>query len=329
MKIKSLFTKARIGICMALASLMLSSCDTFHDDIDGCGLYLRFKYDYNMKKTDLFAQSVNRVDVFLFDPKGILQEHLFAEGDVLTNSSYRMDLTSLPHDNYKVITWAGLSNDYKLDFKVGETNITSFELQLLYEDKLKKGVYSQSHSDLWYGIDSIKRSDWSNHTKEVSLIKNTNFFHISLGSENTKLNEDQLKEYTFNLTTDNGEYDYRNNPTTKTQLIYAPYDYSEYENIENKVDNDRGWMANINTMRIIEDQPANLVIRAKDNQIVANVDLMYYIKEGIYRMEGQDMSFSEYLDRQDHFYIHFEISNYIAVSITINGWTTWLHSTDL
>lgn len=329
MRIKSLLTRTKVGVCVAFMSFLLNSCDTFHDNMDECGLYLRFKYDYNMKKTDLFAERIKRVDVFFFEPDGVLKEHLFAEGDVLTSSGYRMDLTSLSRNNYKVITWAGLSDDYKLDFKVGETNINNFELQLLYEDKLKEGVYSQSHSDLWYGIDSIKRSDWSNHTKEVSLIKNTNYFHISLGNENAKLNEDQLKGYAFHLTTDNGEYDYENNPITKTQLIYAPYNYSEYEDLEDKADNDRGWMANINTMRILKDQPANLIIRTKDNQVVANVDLMYYIKEGVYQSEGQGMSFSEYLDRQDHFYIHFEISNHIAVSITINGWTTWLHNTDL
>lgn len=326
MKIKSLLTKTKIGVCMALMSFLLNSCDTFHDDINGCGLYLRFKYDYNMKKMDLFAEHIKQVDVFFFDPNGILKKHLSAEGGVLSNPNYRMDITSLPRSNYQVITWAGLSDDYQLEYNEGETHLSDFKLQLLYVKKLKDGIYLHSHSDLWYGDVSIDKNDWTNLTKEVNLIKNTNYFHISLGSDNVTFNKNQLSEYTFHLTTDNGEYDYKNDPTTETELIYGPYDYVEY----GLSDSENGkWLANINTMRILENQPANLVIRSKNNQVVANVDLMYYIKEGIYQSEGQGMSFAEYLDRQDHFYIHFEISNYIVVSITINGWTTWLHNTDL
>lgn len=326
MKIKSFLTKTKVIVCMALVSLMLYSCDTFHDDIDGCGLYLRFKYDYNMKKADLFPELVKRIDVFFFDSNGILQKHLFVEGEILSNPDYRMDITSLPRDNYRVITWAGLSDDYQLEYNEGETHLSDFELRLLYEKKLTDGIYLHSHSNLWHGDISISKNDWTNLTKEVSLIKNTNYFHISLGSDNVTFNKKQLSEYTFHLTTDNGEYDYKNVPTTETELIYGPYDYSEYSSPENEAEK---WLANINTMRILENQPANLVIRSKNNQVVANIDLMYHIKEGIYQSEGEDISFAEYLDRQDHFYIHFEISNYIAVSITINGWTTWLHNTDL
>lgn len=322
MKIKSLLIKTQIGVCMALVSLVLNSCDMLHDDADDCGLYLRFKYDYNMKKTDLFSEHVKRVDVFFFDSNGILQEQRSAEGSVLANPDYRMDLTLLPRNDYQVITWAGLSEDYKLDYEKGETNINDFKLQLLYEDKLKDGIYSHTRSDLWYALDSIKKGDWRGNTKEVSLIKNTNYFHISLGDSDTRMDEAQLNGYTFQLTTGDGGYNYKNEPLSNKELIYGTFDYSE--------DTDKSrWMANIGTMRILEDQPAKLVIRTKDNQVVANIDLMYYIKEGSYKSEGEGMTYPEYLDRQDHFYIHFEIRNYIAVSITINGWTTWLHNTDL
>lgn len=329
MRIKSLLTKNRIGFYMVLLSLLLNSCDTFHDDIDSCSLYLRFKYEHNMKKKDLFAERIKRVDVFFFDPNGILQEHLSAEGEILANPQYRMDITSLPRNNYQIVTWAGICNDYQLDFKKGETNINDFRLKLAYEDRLKDGIYLQSHSDLWHDTLSVERRDWKNLTKDVNLIKNTNFFHISLGSDDRTFNKDQLSEYVFQITTDNGEYDYKNDPATKTELVYGPYNYSKFDSLENKAVDESRWLANINTMRILENQPAKLTVRSKNNQLVANIDLMYYIKEGIYQSEGQGISFAEYLDRQDHFYIHFEISNYMAVSITINGWTTWLHNTDL
>lgn len=326
MRIKSLLTRTKVGVCVAFVSFLLNSCDTFHDNMDGCGLYLRFKYDYNMKKTDLFAERVKRVDVFFFEPDGVLKEHLFAEGDVLSNPNYRMDITSIPRNNYQVITWAGLSDDYKLEFEKGKTHLNDFKLQLHYAEKLTNGIYLHSHSDLWHGSTFISKKDWTNLTKEVNLIKNTNYFHISLGYGDVTFNKNQLSDYIFQLSTDNGEYNYKNDPATETKLIYGPYDYLKYNSSQNE---NEIWMANINTMRILENQPANLVIQSRNNQIVANIDLMYYIKEGIYQSEGQGISFAEYLDRQDHFYIHFEIRNYVAVSITINGWTTWLHNTDL
>ena len=82
-------------------------------------------------------------------------------------------------------------------------------------------------------------------------------------------------------------------------------------------------------MRILEDKSARLLVRTSDGKIVADIDLIYYIKEGSFKGEGDGMTFSEYLDRQDHFYIHLNIQGYMAVSITINGWTIWLQGTDI
>lgn len=313
--------KWSVGLYIPLLTLLLSSCDMLHDSMDDCGLYLSFRYDYNMKKTDLFTEQVKRIDVFFFDEKGILQKHIFAEGSILSNSGYRMDISTLKRDNYQVITWAGLSPDYQVSFEEGKTNLEDFNLKLHYEKALQDGIYFNEQSDLWYGNTTIQRNYWDNRTQNIDLIKNTNNFHISLQDNEGGMNEEQLREYTFQIITDNGEYDYKNTPYTEQNLIYGPHNYTA-------IDKDK-WAVDLKTMRILEDQPARLLIRTSDGKIIADIDLIYYIKEGSYKGEGDGMTFSEYLDRQDHFYIHLNIQGYMAVSITINGWTIWLQGTDI
>lgn len=320
MRIISLL-KRSVGLCISLLTLLLSSCDMLHDSMDGCGLYLSFRYDHNMKKTDLFAEQVKRVDVFLFDEKGILQEHIFAEGSILSELGYRMDLSGLKRGNYQVITWAGLSTDYELLFQEGKTKLEEFNLKLNYEAALREEVYSNKQSDLWHGSTTIKTNYWDNRTQNIDLIKNTNNFHISLQENGVLLNEEQLRRYTFQIITDNGEYDYKNSVFTEQKLIYGPHNYTA-------IDKDR-WAVDLRTMRILEDKSARLLVRISDGKIVADIDLIYYIKEGSFKGEGDGMTFSEYLDRQDQFYIHLNIQGYMAVSITINGWTIWLQGTDI
>lgn len=320
MKLKSLLIKSKIGIGMALIGALLYSCDMLHDDMDDCGLYLRFKYDYNMKKTDLFAQQVKRVDVFFFNEKGVLQEHLFEEGTALSDPAYRMDISQLPRKNYQIVTWAGLSDDYELNFEKGTATINDLKLNLLHGGKLRSEIYSNEQSDLWFGNYSIGKKDWKNDTKEIHLTKDVNTFHISLSNDGKQMNEAQLRNYTIQIISGRGEYNFSNEPLSTDDFAYAPYEYKA---------NEEQWMANIKTMRVLENHPARLIIRTNDGKVIADMDLLYYIKEGSFKGEGQGMTFSQYLDWQDHFYIQLDIYAYVAISITINGWTVWLQGTDI
>ena len=54
------------------AAATLSSCDMMTEDRDDCptGLYLTFKYDYNLQRADMFGDHVGAVDVYVFDKDG-------------------------------------------------------------------------------------------------------------------------------------------------------------------------------------------------------------------------------------------------------------------
>ena len=57
---------------LTAACAMTTSCSMMQDDLDDCptGLYLSFKYDYNLQRADMFNDHVGAVTVYVFDEEG-------------------------------------------------------------------------------------------------------------------------------------------------------------------------------------------------------------------------------------------------------------------
>nr|MCR4582613.1 FimB/Mfa2 family fimbrial subunit [Prevotella sp.] len=58
---------------VALVSLaLLSSCEMMKEDEDltNCGLFVTFKYDYNLQRADMFGDHVGGVTLYVFDSDG-------------------------------------------------------------------------------------------------------------------------------------------------------------------------------------------------------------------------------------------------------------------
>ena len=53
---------------LTAACAMTTSCSMMQDDLDDCptGLYLSFKYDYNLQRADMFNDHVGAVTVYVF-----------------------------------------------------------------------------------------------------------------------------------------------------------------------------------------------------------------------------------------------------------------------
>ena len=58
--------------CGLISGALTASCDMMHDETDDCptGLYLSFKYDYNLQRADMFNDHVGAVSVYVFDETG-------------------------------------------------------------------------------------------------------------------------------------------------------------------------------------------------------------------------------------------------------------------
>ena len=70
-----------------LAAGLSTSCDMMHDETDDCptGLYLSFKYDYNLQRADMFNDHVGAVSVYVFDETG----HYVTCREVKNEGDYR------------------------------------------------------------------------------------------------------------------------------------------------------------------------------------------------------------------------------------------------
>lgn len=112
-------TKKYLKMVLAAMGLaaVVSSCDMMHQDTDDCpkGLYVKFKYDYNMQRADMFADHVGSVTLYVFDEQGKLvkkqEETNTADYRPLAKSDYTMHITDLPAGKYQLIALAG-QNSY-------------------------------------------------------------------------------------------------------------------------------------------------------------------------------------------------------------------------
>ena len=99
--------------CALLAATAFTSCDMMEEDLSDCptGLYLTFKYDYNLERADMFNDHVGSVTVYVFDEQGKLvktQEESNAGGAApLKDKNYMMHIDDLAPGRYRFIALAG------------------------------------------------------------------------------------------------------------------------------------------------------------------------------------------------------------------------------
>ena len=75
-----------------MSLLALSSCTMMHEDYEDCptGLYVRFVYDYNTMRADMFKDHVGHLQLYVFDENGRLaaQRHVSNNGGDAPLSRY-------------------------------------------------------------------------------------------------------------------------------------------------------------------------------------------------------------------------------------------------
>ena len=96
-----------------VAACGVTSCDMMTDDLSGCpyGLYVSFRYDYNLQRADMFNDHVGSVTLYIFDESGKLvrtqEESNTAAAAPLADPGYSMHVTGLAPGRYRLIALAG------------------------------------------------------------------------------------------------------------------------------------------------------------------------------------------------------------------------------
>ena len=301
----------------------INGCDVFHDDLDQCDLFLKFRYDYNMANKDWFAEQVEEVKVFVFDTQGKYIQTLTDNGHSLKSPDYRM-LIPYRLKGCTAVVWAGKTDKfYLLPAMTAGDPINKLTLKYEPENNI-----SNNHLDaLWHsGPLLMFSSENISNTENVSLVRNTNDITIGITRGS---NQVDLSKYNIQLIAANSIYDYKNNfGDGNKNIIYHPCADEE--------DNKLSLQTRLHTLRFVKDvaMPFSITEQTSGKAIDIGGETTINLIDYLLKSKPETMGDQEYLDRRYQWDINIRIGDkeengYIALSITINNWTYWFQPTDM
>ena len=331
-------------VLCAVLSLLLASCDYWHNDQEGCEARLRvqFVYDMNMKFADAFAHEVKTVTLHAFDSEGKLvysktepAERILAEGgmnvDDLASGVYDLQVWAEGEERhpgsyiYKGIDGAaGVGSSHIQDFQVvvdRAGQLVDHDLTPLFHGILR-------HADLTAIAGETK-------TVTVKLTKDTNNFMVVL--QHLSGVSLDANNFDFTITDNNGYLGYDNSLLADDELTYPAWSkYSGTAGVGSSEDGEQTSVsvaiAELTTNRLVEGHNMRLhVYDHNTGRSIINVPLIDYalLVKGNY---NKAMSNQEYLDRQDTYDLVFfldEGNNWLASTIYVNSWRIVLSHTDM
>lgn len=316
--------------------LLLGACESIHEGLDPCEVYLEFRFDHNMEYTCSFTKQVPTVDVYVFDAEGRYLFTKHAETSSLINGN-RMSLAAdLDFGTYKVLTVGGLCDKFSLtagnrqSLVPGATTLQEVQLALERESD----VVSHEFPHLWFGkAVTITYSGGMTESSvwPVSLIRNTNNFNLVVatldGSRSTRAGN---APYTFKVVTPEAAvYGHDNSPLTRKTTTYMPHTLNKGTGAGSL---STGYL---NTVRLFypdEDGYRLIVEDTRTSEEAWNYDLMDLLEQTkpASRPDGTALPMQEYLDRQgewDIVVLYKESEGpgpFLPVAVEVNGWIIWL-----
>ena len=312
MKLKSLLRHIAMWFVL-IGSLIMTSCDSFNEDLLECRLFVKFKYDYNMEFADAFHSQVDKVELYVFDKDGKFLFKQAEEGSTLGTGSYLMEV-KLPVGQYQFMAWAGAHDSYDItSLQAGVSSITDLKLQLKREETL---IIDKELEPLWYGeINNVDFTGTTDQTEVINLIKDTNKVRFVFQGSNEDSWGVDVNAYTYEIIESNGYLAHDNSLLGDDNLSFRPY------HIEQK--NLAAGIVELNTMRFLANRNARFVVTEKaTGKKVFNINLTDFLV--MTKSEGHNMSAQEYLDRESEYKIVFFFADndpWLVLQININGWT--------
>lgn len=229
----------------ALTAASLASCDMMHDDTDYCptGLYLTFKYDYNLQRANMFSDHVGAVSLYVFDEQGRYvaryDEANTAGSKPLKSPSYTMRIADLQPGKYTFIALAGqtaydaqmLSQRAKFvrtePAAGGDTTALAINL-----DKTATGsdhLYTIDNHNLpldtlWHGMRTtpIYITNTRPTYDTLSLVRDTKHISVSL-RELDNPSEMDIADYRMRIVDRNSAIRHDNSIDESDTVTYTPY----------------------------------------------------------------------------------------------------------
>lgn len=225
-------------LCSGLLVFCASCTDWVYDDRSGCdnGIYLNFRYDYNLQRVDMFSDHVGGIAVYVFDAKGNFVTRQAVSNTTgsapLRSKDYRMHL-DLPAGDYRFVALA-MQKDVdetqqgkKAKFLITEpTNGKQEDLSVTLEHDADGQVKHKGMplDTLWHGMSTrvITVSDLYAVSDTLSLMRNTKHINVVLREIDNPEGVD-VRDYDFAITDRNLRLLYDNSVDESETAVYTPY----------------------------------------------------------------------------------------------------------
>ena len=306
-------------------------CEVYYD--------IRFKYDYNIKYADAFANEVNSLALYIFDEDGILIEKVVTtDKEELSKEDFHIRL-ELPAGCYTLLAWGGLGEEESFDMladeEIGRTRIEELQVRMhrAYDDEGR--AYSDKDlAPLFHGIMELDVvSEPGTYKKTMSLMKNTNVVRIVLNEMSGHAMDS--KNFTFEITDHNGLYDYDNTRLDDEAITYKPWYieeiYADFDESSTRSTNINTVLAELTIGRMMAtESPILRVLNSQTGEQILRLPLAEYmllIKGNYHKAMGDQ----EYLDRQDEYSLtlFLDEGKWMSTQIVINGWRVVINDTGL
>lgn len=339
-----IFRRIVLALSMVAAMLGASSCENeliFEGEGD-CGVYyrIRFKYDYNIKFADAFANEVNSVALYVFDENDVLVEEIATtDKEALSSGSFEIPLELEP-GKYTLLAWGGLMNEESFDMlaqtETGMTKLQELQVRMhrQYDDqdnaKVSEDLLPLFHGTMPLEVTSVPGT----YTETMSLMKNTNVIRILLHEMSGE--EMDADKFIFEINDDNGFYDWDNTLLDDEMITYSTWHQqtgsAEVEDGDVKATTSVSVaLAELTIGRMRAGSSPVLHIRNRETgEDVFRIPVADYalLVKGNYR---KNMGDQEYLDRQDEYTMTFFLDEgeWVSSVVYINSWRVVLNDTGL
>ncbi len=357
MKVKYLF--------LALVSLaMLSSCEMMKEDVDDtyCGVFINFKYDYNLQRADMFNDHVGGITLYVFDSDGRFiktyeDNNIPKMGMMLLDGSYAycMRISDLPTGNYRFIALANQKpyqqtlNTAGAKYRRSELKVDDPQENLYVTLENTAGQVSNAAplDTLWHGMTGSTPVAVNSHgysVATISLMRDTKMLTIGLHNlDEDKRTNISAEDFDIIIRDKNGRIAYNNDVVEEQTLTYTPFRKWDTQTIDANgkvVDKTAHASLTFNRLMLhkdIKDDAVLTIVNKKDGHEVANINLAQFLAQGRNAIDNYRYGEQEYLDRGYDFYMDFfikgedwhEIELSIGIGLHVLSWARRIQRVDL
>lgn len=348
--------------CLALLSVaLLSSCNMMKEDEDltNCGLFVTFKYDYNLQRSDMFGDHVGGVTLYVFDSEGRFvrsyeEDDVHAMGMMLDGSYvHAMQIMDLPVGKYRLIA---LANQKSYEATLATPGAKYRRSELAAGDQYDELTVTLDRKDsndgknpmvsneapldtLWHAMTGTEPIEVTAGKSKatLSMVRDTKMLTIGLHNLDDPT-DITTADFEYFIVDNNGHMAYNNDLLADDDLVYTPFHTWDTFAENNGTVTAATAHACLTFNRLVwheeADKNALLIIRnRKTGNEVCAINLTDFLAQGRNAYDAFAYSRQEYLDRAYDFYLDFFIKNdkwqYAEVRINVLSWALRIQNVDL